>query len=205
MDLSQAAFGLDMREASRVYFINPVLNPQVEAQAIGRVRRIHQKKTVHVETLVLKDSIDEVILERKEHMTQAEHRQAKSILDIRPIYNWIKNAKVLPLPPARETDATQMAPLHTPQNVFGRGFGQRAHPDEGLVQEESEFANGHSSHLIGHENSSSSAVAGSKRPFPDLTATDVEGGGTQREQNSQDLAERPARRVRFAGDEDENH
>src|SRR5687767_12882404 len=116
MDLSQAAFGLDMREASRVYFINPVLNPQVEAQAIGRVRRIHQKKPVYVETLVLKDSIDEVILDRKEHMTQAEHRQVKSILDIRPIYNWIKNTKVSPLPSAGGPDASQMVPLRTPHN-----------------------------------------------------------------------------------------
>ncbi|PHH89158.1 hypothetical protein CDD83_6590 [Cordyceps sp. RAO-2017] len=98
MDLSQAAFGLDMHEASRVYFINPVLNPQVEAQAIGRVRRISQKKPVSVETLVLRNSLDEVILERKRHMSPTEHRQAKSILDVRPIYNWIKNARVESLP-----------------------------------------------------------------------------------------------------------
>lgn len=121
MDLSRAAFGLDMRGASRIYFINPVLNPQVEAQAIGRVRRISQQKPVTVETLVLRDSIDEVILDRKKHMTQAEHRQAKSILDVGPIYEWIKNASIVSMPLGiDEIDRLQIAPLQRPQFVFGR-------------------------------------------------------------------------------------
>ncbi|KAH6898695.1 P-loop containing nucleoside triphosphate hydrolase protein [Thelonectria olida] len=136
MDISQAAFGLDMREASRIYFINPVLNPQVEAQAIGRVRRISQQKPVSVETLVLKNSIEEVILERKQHMSQAEHRRIKSILDIRPIYDWIKNAKINPLPSDKTGKMSQMVPLHTHQYVFGRGFGRDMHPDDGLILDE---------------------------------------------------------------------
>ncbi|KAG6021888.1 hypothetical protein E4U41_002369 [Claviceps citrina] len=130
MDLSQAAFGLDMREASRVYFINPVLNPQVEAQAIGRVRRISQQKPVSVETLVLKDSIDEVILERKRHMTQAEHGRVKSILDVRPIYNWIKNSKIVKLPPIDGNVASHMVDLQSPTPIFGR---EQLPPDDELV------------------------------------------------------------------------
>ena len=133
MDLSQAAFGLDIKAASRIYFINPVLNPQVEAQAIGRVRRVNQEKPVSVETLVLRGSIDEVLLERKEHMTQAEHRQVKSILDIRPIYNWMKNARVLPMPETDGENSSQMAALECPLRVFGRHFGRPLHPDEGIV------------------------------------------------------------------------
>src|SRR6478752_7718028 len=111
MDISQAAFGLDMRVASRIYFISPVLNPQVEAQAIGRARRISQQKPVFVETLVLKNSIDEVILERKEHMTQAEHRRVQSILDDGPIYEWVKNARITPLPGGEFSKEDQMSPL----------------------------------------------------------------------------------------------
>ncbi|CAI6095638.1 unnamed protein product [Clonostachys chloroleuca] len=133
MDLSQAAFGLDMRDASRIYFINPVLNPQVEAQAIGRVRRISQNKPVSVETLVLRNSLDEVILERKLQMTQAEHRQTKTILDIPSIYNWIKNAKITPLPECTENQVSQMSNLVLSHHVFGRGFGRVAHPDEDLA------------------------------------------------------------------------
>src|SRR5690554_5136653 len=111
MDISQAAFGLDMRAASRIYFTSPVLNPQVEAQAIGRARRISQQKPVSVEILVLRDSIDEVILSRRQNMTQAEHRKCKSILDDRPIYNWIRNVKIVPMAGEAAAGTSQMAPL----------------------------------------------------------------------------------------------
>ncbi|TPX15638.1 uncharacterized protein E0L32_004336 [Thyridium curvatum] len=156
MDITQAAFGLDMRSASRIYMINPVLNPQVEAQAIGRVRRISQKRRVSVETLVLRGSLEELIVERRRSMTQAEHRRCKSILDDPPIFEWIRNARILPLgdggPRGQEDGAErgggegeggdgdemfggpeQMAPLRRPQYVFGREFGRVEHPDEGLV------------------------------------------------------------------------
>lgn len=133
MDLSQAAFGLDMRIASRIYFINPVLNPQVQAQAIGRVRRISQQKPVSVETLVLKGSLDEVLLDQQQHMTQAEHRRARSILDITPIYNWIKNAKIAPMDTCDADPESQMAPLASPLPVFGVGFGRTINPNDGLV------------------------------------------------------------------------
>ena len=141
MDISQAAFGLDMWAASRMYFISPVLNPQVEAQAIGRVRRISQKRQVSVETLVLKDSIEEVIVDRRQTMTQAEHRKMRSLLDDRPIYEWVVNARIIPLAesPSRlqsqsqSQSEDQMAPLETPQYLFGRGFGRVEHPDDGLV------------------------------------------------------------------------
>lgn len=135
MDISQAAFGLDMRSASRIYFINPVHNPQIEAQAIGRVRRISQKKRVTVETLVLRDSLEEVIIERKHKMTQAEHRNCKSILDDRPIYEWILNPKIIPLPEVDINDGpSQMAHLATPQYIFGRELGREvSHPDEDIL------------------------------------------------------------------------
>lgn len=194
MDLSQAAFGLDMRAASRIYFINPVLNPQVEAQAIGRVRRISQQKPVSVETLVLRGSIDEVLLERKKHMTQAEHRQVKSILDIRPIYNWIKNASILPFPVIGGDDASQMSHLQKPHYVFGRGFGKTFHPDDGLVIGEPPKLNG-----LPEKTQPANLVNGTKRvhdagpgSMPDSIVQEVE-----------EPAGRPARRVRFAADSDE--
>ncbi|KAI1441786.1 P-loop containing nucleoside triphosphate hydrolase protein [Annulohypoxylon stygium] len=132
MDLTQAAFGLDMRSASRIYFISPVLNPQVEAQAIGRARRISQQKPVSVETLVLRNSIEEVIVNRRKQMTYAEHCKVKSVLDDRLIYQWILNAKIMPMPD-EEDGVAQTAMLKVPQFVFGRGFGRELHPDEGLI------------------------------------------------------------------------
>ncbi|KAI1073507.1 P-loop containing nucleoside triphosphate hydrolase protein [Whalleya microplaca] len=139
MDISQAAFGLDMRSASRIYFISPVLNPQVEAQAIGRARRISQRKPVSVETLVLRDSIEEVILDRRRHMSQAEHSRVKSVLDDCRMYEWILNARIIPMPDDAEEEGegsgvAQTALLKEPQFVFGRGFGRELHPDEGLVR-----------------------------------------------------------------------
>ncbi|KAL2259544.1 hypothetical protein VTK26DRAFT_6758 [Humicola hyalothermophila] len=155
MDITQAAFGLDMRSASRIYFINPVLNPQVEAQAIGRARRISSmveqqqqqqqqpephgtKRRVTVETLVLRDSVEEVIVRRRREMTQAEQWKCRhSILDDKPIYEWILRARILPLPDEDELGGVgppQMARLETPQVLFGRRFGRSlAHPDEDLV------------------------------------------------------------------------
>jgi hypothetical protein len=137
MDISQAAFGLDMRSASRIYFISPVLNPQVEAQAIGRARRISQQKPVSVETLVLKGSIEELMVERRKHMTQAEHRRVNSVLDDKPMYEWILNARIMPMDEGLEDGVAQTAMLKRPQFVFGRGFGREAHPDEDLVMSSS--------------------------------------------------------------------
>lgn len=145
MDISQAAYGLDMRSASRIYFINPVLNPNVEAQAVGRARRISQQRRVTVETLVLKGSLEEVIVERKERMTQAEHRQCKTILDDRPIYEWILNPRILPLHEADVRNGPeQMAKLERPQYIFGREFGRdQGYPDEDIL------VDGHSSSIDG--------------------------------------------------------
>ncbi|KAI3331955.1 hypothetical protein HD806DRAFT_175594 [Xylariaceae sp. AK1471] len=132
MDISQAAFGLDMRSASRIYFISPVLNPQIVAQAIGRARRISQKKPVSVETLVLRNSIEEVMIDRREHMTQAEHSKIKNVLDDGKIKEWIRNPKINPMDDVQD-GLEQTAILPLPQYVFGRGFRRAFHPDEGLI------------------------------------------------------------------------
>ena len=135
MDVSQAAFGLDMSSASRVYFVNPVFSPQIEAQAVKRAHRIGQTKPVYVETLVLKGSIEEVILERRKDMSIEEHNKCKSILDDQTMYDWIRNVRFLTLPPDDVIGPDQMAKLDTPVLVFGRGatrIGERD-PDAGLV------------------------------------------------------------------------
>lgn len=133
MDISQAAFGLDMRTASRIYFMSPVLNPQVQAQAIGRARRISQQKPVTVETLVLKDSIEEVMIKRRQTLSQAEHHKIKSILDDNHLYHWILNTRIIPMPEVEAGPVAQTARLHVPQFVFGRDFGRDQHPDEDLI------------------------------------------------------------------------
>jgi hypothetical protein len=118
MDVSQAAFGLDLSSASRVYFINPILNPQVEAQAIKRAHRIGQRKDVYVETLVLKGSIEELILSRRKAMSPEEHKKCKNILDDDVIYDWIRNARFLELPTGEIPSPEQMAKLSSPLPLF---------------------------------------------------------------------------------------
>ncbi|KAG9238675.1 P-loop containing nucleoside triphosphate hydrolase protein [Amylocarpus encephaloides] len=124
MDVSQAAFGLDMSSASRVFFVNPIFSPQVEAQAVKRAHRIGQTRPVFVETLVLKGSIEEVILERRKTMSSEEHNKCKNILDDGVMYDWIRNARFLHVKD-NLAGPEQMAKLSTAPLLFGRGTGAR--------------------------------------------------------------------------------
>lgn len=140
MDISQAAFGLDITSASRVYFVNPVVSKQVEAQAVKRAHRIGQTRPVYVETLVLKSSIEEVIVQRREEMSGEEQKRCKTLLDDVHMYDWIKNVGFVPLPPSEpgRSKVDAMARVQTRKNVFeGRGVHDPAlhHPDAGLVMD----------------------------------------------------------------------
>ncbi|PMD31253.1 hypothetical protein L207DRAFT_641000 [Hyaloscypha variabilis F] len=163
MDVSQAAFGLDMSSASRVFFVNPVFSPQVEAQAVKRAHRIGQTKPVYVETLVLRGSIEEVIVERRKDMSSEEHNKCKSILDDEMMYDWIKNVRFQPIPGEAVFGPEQMAKLGTPQLVFGRGAGTRGSydPDEDLV-----FGEGYSKAKKGKGKSRAAAKGKEKGKRP---------------------------------------
>lgn len=82
MDLKQAAHGLHVAAASRVFIVSPIWQPGVESQAIKRAHRIGQTRPVHVETLVLRGTLEEKILRRRRQMNNAELvRAEKSLLD----------------------------------------------------------------------------------------------------------------------------
>lgn len=140
MDISQAAFGLDMSSASRVYFVNPVFSPQVEAQAVKRAHRIGQTKPVFVETLVLKGSIEEVILDRRKDMTNEEHNKCKSILDDHKMYDWIRNVRFLHVSTESVPGSEQMAKLQTARLIFGKDsepkIGPKYDPDADLIPDD---------------------------------------------------------------------
>lgn len=55
--------GLNLVEASHVHFIDPWWNPAVEDQCADRVHRIGQNSTVYVWKYVMKESIEERIIE----------------------------------------------------------------------------------------------------------------------------------------------
>lgn len=135
MDIAQAAFGLDISSASRVYFINPVLSRQVEAQAVKRAHRMGQIKPVYVEILVMKGTIEEMIVKRREEMTSDEQKKCKTVLDDRTMYDWIKNVRFLPIPGRPVSSQDQMAMLETPQLAFGQMQDQLRHPDDDLLHD----------------------------------------------------------------------
>ncbi|KAK3392914.1 P-loop containing nucleoside triphosphate hydrolase protein [Podospora didyma] len=195
MDINNAAFGIDIQSASRIYFINPVLSPQVEAQAIGRARRISQNKRVTVETLVLRGSLEEVIVKRRGEMTHAEQLKCRSILDDWSIYEYIANARILPLPGGKSPSGPdQMAKLQTPQFIFGRGFGRRSHPDQDLVT-----PNGHGSAFPKRKVVASNGTnTGQKRPPPETSAGSLLGLAL----NIGPVPKQKKVRVRFADDDD---
>ncbi|KAH7218618.1 SNF2 family N-terminal domain-containing protein [Fusarium oxysporum] len=153
-----------------------------------------QRRSQYVNTFNHNDdfSIDEVILERKEHMTQAEHRRVQSILDDGPIYEWVKNARITPLPGGEFSKEDQMSPLDTPQYVFRRGFGRTMHPDEGLVLDETPRSDGRVLRPL--------EMANEKKRTTQFDATTVVRDQSQHidsSSNTSDLAARPSKRVRF--------
>ncbi|EFQ26506.1 hypothetical protein CGRA01v4_05663 [Colletotrichum graminicola] len=196
MDLTQAAVGLDMKAASRIYFINPVLNPQIQTQAIGRARRISQQKPVTVETLVLRGSIEEVIVERKKSMSQIEHWKCKSILDDRPIYNWIRNARIIPLAKDQNDYLAQTVPLNHPQPIFCGKLGDIDHTGQGPTESGRESESAYRSLSNGLKRPRGAEPEGNEE------SAKLDERQTQRVRftvdNEGKSAERPARGVRFA-------
>ena len=143
MNVHQAAHGLHIAAASRVFFVNPVWQPNVEAQAIKRAHRIGQLRPVYVETLVLKDTLEDQMLQRRKGMTAQEHQKAeKSLLDDDTMSTIIKNAQFIPLAKDHLDDTDkQIAKLSAPQQLFGRvtrSGGNLDDPDADLILDSSQ-------------------------------------------------------------------
>ncbi|MCJ1325910.1 hypothetical protein MMC10_002573 [Thelotrema lepadinum] len=142
MDLKQAAHGLHVASASRVFFINPVWNPSIEAQAIKRAHRIGQDKPVFVETIVLKGTIEDRMFQRRKAMTNQEHQKAeRSPLDDMTMNDIVKRANFhFVSAEEMQDEKSQLARLKVPQQIFGREF-KRYTPQEDKNQlKEAEFS-----------------------------------------------------------------
>ncbi|KAI9849000.1 MAG: hypothetical protein M1837_005891 [Sclerophora amabilis] len=139
MDVHQASHGLNLSSASRVFFVNPVWQPNVEAQAIKRAHRIGQTRPVYVETLILKNTLDDKMLQRRRNMSHDEHeRTQKSLLDDRAMTKMIQDLTFLPINTSKELSLEhKMAKLSTPHQVFGQVGWTHAEGDEGLIDVQS--------------------------------------------------------------------
>lgn len=120
MDVKHAAFGLNISSASRIYFVNPVCRPNVEAQAIKRAHRIGQTRKVFVETLLLKGTIEEKMHERAKRMTNLEHHDVSHVEDDYGMREIIQGARVIPVLNEETHGRGQMAPLEVPQRLWAR-------------------------------------------------------------------------------------
>lgn len=126
MDIKQAAHGLNLSSASRVFFVNPPYRPDVEAQAIKRAHRIGQTRPVQVETLVLEGTVEDAIHDRATKMTRREHLAAKALEEDEGIRGIIQSATILPMQKEELEPEGQMARFESPLQLFGRpGRGGR--------------------------------------------------------------------------------
>lgn len=145
MDVKHAAFGLNVSSASRIYFVNPVCRPNIEAQAIKRAHRIGQTRKVYVETLLLKGTIEEKMHERAKRMTNLEHHDVSHLEDDYGMREIIQGTKLLPVLEEETYGPGQMAPLEVPQRLWGRPGWREAletgiksgHTDKGKQKEKS--------------------------------------------------------------------
>ncbi|KAA8548778.1 hypothetical protein F0562_000462 [Nyssa sinensis] len=72
MSLKAGGVGLNLTAASNVYLMDPWWNPAVEEQAIMRIHRIGQKRTVSVRRFIVKDTVEE-------RMQQVQARKQRMI------------------------------------------------------------------------------------------------------------------------------
>lgn len=79
MDLKLASHGLTILAATDVFFISPVWSRAMEAQAIKRAHRIGQTHEVHVETLILENTIEEEMYYRRSASTEVSNREHEAI------------------------------------------------------------------------------------------------------------------------------
>ena len=119
MDVRHAAHGLNISSASRIYFVNPVCRPDIEAQAIKRAHRIGQSRQVFVETLLLKGTIEEKMHERAKRMTSVEHH-VSHLEDDDGMREIIQGARLMPVMNHESSGPGQMACLEIPQRLWAR-------------------------------------------------------------------------------------
>jgi superfamily II DNA or RNA helicase len=66
LSMRAGAVGINLTQANRVFLMEPCFNPALEAQAVGRVHRLGQKRSVEIIRLLMKDSIDSRMIEMLE-------------------------------------------------------------------------------------------------------------------------------------------
>ncbi len=58
LSMRSGAVGINLTQANRVFLMEPAMNPALEAQAVGRVYRLGQRKSVQVIKMQIENSIE---------------------------------------------------------------------------------------------------------------------------------------------------
>mmetsp|Transcript_23798 Transcript_23798/g.29979 ORF Transcript_23798/g.29979 Transcript_23798/m.29979 type:complete len:117 (-) Transcript_23798:218-568(-) len=56
--MRSGAVGINLTQANRVFLMEPAMNPALEAQAVGRVYRLGQRKSVQVIRMQIENSLE---------------------------------------------------------------------------------------------------------------------------------------------------
>ena len=89
--IKQGGNGLNIQEAQHVLFLEPVMDPGEEAQAIGRVDRMGQRRQTFVHRFTIRDSVEEnvcrISAEKKRHESckKKKHDKGLSLGDVRQL------------------------------------------------------------------------------------------------------------------------
>ncbi|KAF9438423.1 hypothetical protein BGZ76_007947 [Entomortierella beljakovae] len=70
ISIKAGGVGLNLTSAQRVYLMDPHWNPSVESQAVDRIHRLGQTKPVDVIRFIIKESIEENILELQKRKSE---------------------------------------------------------------------------------------------------------------------------------------
>ncbi|KAE8396938.1 P-loop containing nucleoside triphosphate hydrolase protein [Aspergillus pseudonomiae] len=62
--------GLNLTAASQVIILDPLWNPYIEDQAVGRVHRIGQRRPVHVHRILVSNTVEDRILDFQDRKRQ---------------------------------------------------------------------------------------------------------------------------------------
>jgi SNF2 family DNA or RNA helicase len=86
VSMKAGGLGLNLTSASHVFLLDPWWNPATEDQAIDRVHRLGQTRPVVVTRFIIKDTIEERIMElqqKKKNLAQGVMMRTKELRQIR--------------------------------------------------------------------------------------------------------------------------
>lgn len=95
MSLKAGGVGLNLTRASNVILVDSWWNPAVDNQAIDRIHRIGQTRSVTVRRLVIKGTIEERILELQERkselargvLSREDHKKEMRLDDLKMLFS----------------------------------------------------------------------------------------------------------------------